>query len=792
MSEPSGTSSPAWRPAAAGGGLSRRLRLTFLTVALLALSGALIGWLFYLRPFHQAHFLPLCLNEYGEEFPVRSWVRQDTDLLRSLGWHERNTFTAQQRDLLVRELRAFTRDHSDGPLVVYLSAYARAAPDGELCILPVGAHLDQPASWLPLREVFEYLRAGKAPHKLLLLDIMQPFTDARNGVLLNDAAERVQPLLNEVLPRDPALSVLCACSPGQTSVVAEELGHSVFAYFLEQGLRGQADDEGPRRVSDGRISLRELAEFVTSRVEQWTLRHRNVRQTPRLYGADGDYPLTAVASAGGGDEDLTEVVYPQWLSDGWKLRDDWFDDESYRLVPETFRALEAALLRAEQQWRGGVRPERVHQDVAARRERLEQQRREQLPPSSAREPASLTESRAVLEPADAETIATVRQLAARHVRTSTGKPDEAERKNLESDTAQLLKKFEGKPLVLARVVFAAAQMDAAAPGALRFLVDVLRKGNVPSYAETRFLARLAELSAGTPEDWPAEFVPLALRTVEEAEKFAAGDPRALPWVQEARAAAERHRQEGEALLFSRQARQRRRAADPLRTALKAYQAVNRDLQAVERALRYRDEMQVRLPSFLPYLEIDNELEQSWENAATTAGKLRQLLAVPGRSPSDSIRQMTELTSALRNDPDSLNRLRRPLDTEPFDKLIGRSQAANVADWRIMTALLETPWPRADQRAKLWTARHELAAVLGQPRRRMPTSPAQDERQAVSAERRRGLQRGRHLLELLRLEGGNALQPVEKALGSAVEAPDDVGRLHALGAELRRAWPRQRN
>ncbi|HTU21203.1 MAG TPA: hypothetical protein VMG10_24330 [Gemmataceae bacterium] len=789
MSEPSETSARTWRPASpapgTGGPLARRLRLILVAIALLALGGALIGWLLYLRPFHQAHFLPLCLNEYGEELPVRSWARQDAEMLRSLGWHQRNAFTTQKRDLLVNELRDFTHASHDGPLVVYLSAYALTAPGGELCILPVDARPDQPSSWLPLREVFEHMRSSKASHKLLLLDIMQPYTDLRHGVLLNDAAERLQPLLEEVLPRDPNLSVLCACSPGQTSTVAEELGHSVFAYFLGQALRGQADGEGPHAVSDGRVSLRELSGYVTRRVDQWALRHRQARQTPQLYGADRDYPLVAVASTEGFQEDLEDPVYPEWLSELWKVRDRWLDDESYRLVPRTFRQLEAALLRAEQQWRGGVRAERVRQDLAARVERLEEQWREQQPASGAA-PRSLSlalvQEAAVPQTANEEWIVTLRQMAARSSRATSGKPDETERKKLETETEQLLKKLEGKPLVITSAVFAAAQVDTPTPASLRFLVDLLGKANVPSYAETRYLARLADLPPGRPGEWPREAIALALRMVGEAEKIAVGDARALPWVREARAAADHRRQQGEALLFSRQASERRLAAVPVRAALQTYQAVNRDLRAVEQAQRCRDEMLVRLPSFVPYLEIDDEPEQAWKNAAATAEKLRRELDGPPSSAADAIRQMTQLTSALRNDPNSLNRLRRPLESESFDKLIGRSQAGSAADGKIMTALLETPWPRADQRVKLWMARRQLAAALEQKQPPTTDLPLWDERQAVTAEQRRGLQRGRRALELLRLEGAVSLEQVEKAL----ESPDDRNRIRLLSDALRRA------
>jgi len=225
MNKPAKAYSRSWRPTPQlpqrSSKSARRLRLALVAAALLAVSGALIAWLLIPRLFQRAYFLPLCIGEYGEEFPVRSWVRQDGDVLRSLGWKERNAFTSQERELLLGELRKAAGSTLEGPLVVYLSAYALTNPKGELCILPVDARLDLPETWLPLGDVFRLLGDSKARHKLLLLDIMQPCIDARRGLLINDVAECLQSLLNEAVAKDPRLSVLCACAPGQESIVAE-------------------------------------------------------------------------------------------------------------------------------------------------------------------------------------------------------------------------------------------------------------------------------------------------------------------------------------------------------------------------------------------------------------------------------------------------------------------------------------------------------------------------------------------------------------------------------------------
>ena len=59
------------------------------------------------------------------------------------------------------------------------------------------------------------------------------------------------------------------------------------------------------------------------------------------------------------EDEKTKPVYPPWLVDAWKRRGAWWDDGSYRVAPRLFRRWEAALLRAEHEWRMGADPQRV-------------------------------------------------------------------------------------------------------------------------------------------------------------------------------------------------------------------------------------------------------------------------------------------------------------------------------------------------------------------------------------------------------------------------------------------------
>jgi hypothetical protein len=788
MPEPSGTRHRAWRPAGGApdsGRGARRGRALALAAAVLALTGALAAWLLYHQPFPRPHFLPLCLDEYGDGFPVRRWVRQDGDALRGLRWRESNAFTSQQREQLRSELRNLAGLKPADPVVVYLSAYVLPRADG-VCVLPVDARPDNPAGWVRLRDAFDHLLACPSRDKLLLLDVMHPFTDPRHGVLADDAAAQVEPELQAALGRDGALRVLCACSPGQVSLGSEELGHTAFGYFLYRGLRGEADGSGGK-AADGRVSVRELADYVTSGVERWAWRNRKARQTPRLLGPKGDFALVEVAPGPVAESPL-DGAYPEWLLAGWKLRDGWFRDGSYRHAPEAFRELDAALLRAEQQWRGGFDPDRVRADLRTRQQLLQRRRDEHVPERG--EPGSLAEALAVEpRPKLGDAAAELQRLLALLPKARRPKADEADVKRLTGETEQFLKKLEGKPLALAVVVCEGAAESALGREGLTFLVELLEKGKGPPYREVRSLRELARQAADRPGVWVAEAVRLGVQAAQEAEKAAAAEPQARPWVENKLKQASARFREGRALLFAEDRASQGRCLALLKEAVREYQVANQDLQTVQEALRLRDEALVLLPGYAPLLELGEGPDQAWQSAVRAACALRDGLAA---SPAREVSELAGLTEALRNDPNGWQSLRRPLDPERFPKSLRRSRNPDPADVRSMAALLAGSWPTAGQRPELWKAWRAAAADLerrssaagGEP-------PAFDAGAAVRAERERAVRRARRSLALLRLRGVADLDKAQAALAASTRNPTDAATLDRLGGELRQAWARVR-
>src|SRR5580704_15798671 len=112
MAEPSRFNGPrVWRgslarPAAAPkASTGKRTQILVVLSAMLALVGAIAAWVFYPSPVRSPYFLAIFINEYKDaRIPFSPWSNQDRQALLAFPWRENNTFTSQQRNLLVQEL----------------------------------------------------------------------------------------------------------------------------------------------------------------------------------------------------------------------------------------------------------------------------------------------------------------------------------------------------------------------------------------------------------------------------------------------------------------------------------------------------------------------------------------------------------------------------------------------------------------------------------------------------------------------------------------------------------------
>lgn len=554
------------------------------------LVGVIVGVVMLLRPTPKPTFIPVAVSQYDD--PLLPANAQADDDRKALSSEQRfavvkELFTTQEKSLIEGTFSDLRKKQPKDRVVVYLNAFvvASSKEDGELLLLPGRAEIDRPETGIKLRALLADMQQCPADRKLLILDVMRPIADPRLGVLANDVAARLETLLNDV--KDDKRLVLCACSPGQVTFSSDVLHRTVFGYYLAEGLYGWADGySGKDKKKDGRVTVEELARFVRARVDRWARQNRGTRQTPTLYGPEAlarDFELASVREPFSHEETGEVEAYPDWLKTGWRLRELWWQDGTYRVTPLVFRALETRLLYAEQRWRGGINPDTIKPDLADQMKALRGQAERAWAALPKPTPHSLALAAALPVPADLDALleppkpvvkdtpkteakGETKGEAKAEPKETPKKPapeppsfrrpdpkaeyaeqvkalnqtlddlDETRRrmdpkempKILADRSKEFLKAYKDKPpFELAWVVFeTAAEKLTLKPEQVQFLDDLLREGGQPrpQYVETLLLRRLAALAQqqGKPEApaWDAETVRLVLIVARDGEQAA--------------------------------------------------------------------------------------------------------------------------------------------------------------------------------------------------------------------------------------------------------------------------------
>lgn len=767
-----------------------------LAALVLGIAAALIALVLRLRRPPEVHFVALPITEYNDRrLPPVAFGRQDgTALLHRLQPSAPSLpFGSQFRGPLQKEL-----DHlaevRDRPVVVYLCGLARTE-GGEIYLLPGDASLEDRGTWLSLEEVLRTLARAEAP-TLLLLDLARPIADPYRGVLRDDVAARLPALVERV--GAPRLLVLTACAPGQLSLVSEELQRSVFVHYLEQGLGGAAGGYADRRPR-GRLTVADLAEYVRDHTDRWAAMNRGARQTPQLLGtlSARDFELL-VTDAGRAAAPETEArTYPPALEKAWQKRDD-VAEEARLVAPLELRTYEAALVRAELAWRGGLDDAEARKGLtepgAELDRRLTEARRRLAHPEPRSLAAALRQKGIKADPALDEAM---RDLVQRVDRLADDKMRDEKVKAAVTEFVEKTVK-DRAALDLAGAVFrVAAEAPNPRPPQLALFHSVLTSLKKPPepYVETEFLGRLARLPFDPmkPGAFPSGPVHLALRAVGRGEEAAVINPRLLPFVRATVEAGDERRRPGEALLFAE-------APDPVRAASLFQQALTRYQQAAEmhaelhKARELYDRAVSFLPEALPYLAALPETrgrDAAWRGALDASRKLGALLA-------DEKASLDDIRSAAAALSGPLESLRQPFDAAELQRRAKQSSTGNAGLLRDLEAALTTPTLRARDRVALWKAAREMGRSLhGETDRldqaesasRKPvTSPGEAPTEAGKAEERTAAARRAQLtIDFLAYAGLTEDEPRWRAELAKAAANDDAATWDALGRSLRGAW-----
>jgi hypothetical protein len=814
--------------APASAAVSHRRQLFRLSLILMALVGAALAWLNFFRPYHDPALTTIAITQYTDpRWPPDAQAEQDGRALDAVLRHQKtgkdqDLFNTQIKPLLVGELQRLREGAPrDRPVVIHLCSLARTGGDGEVFVLPADAVPDDPKTWVPLTDILKRVGECPTPHKLLILDLTRPVADSHLGILSNNVAAGVQATLKD--RADLPFFVLCACSPGQVSLVDEELGQSAFGHYLVEGLRGAADGYNSQGKTDGWVSVTELAAYVAAQVDGWAVR-RGQRQTPYLWSGqakDFSFPTDKAAAQRPEAENAGDKrTYPAALEAAWKQWEDWQREHIGDTAPWVLRRLEGKLLSFEQRWRSGLGEpaEKLPAELAWGRGQV-QQVRDLVRPRHHRALAPEAAQRGI-EP-NKELVDKLRDLWKKWAAKAAAPAPEkdkppAKAKPAEGDLGELKKEVAAElgkvrdPFALALAVWELASADdtESMPGRrAAVLVDWYRQytpATARSYVEIRFLQRLAGVEATI----SPTLVRNALLMVRAAEQPIA-DPRVFPWIRLALTKAQAKRTEAERLLFAATPEERAKADAAVGEALRDLQEVEGLLPQFEEGFKLRAEALAFLPAYAPCLLHQLDLApspqrlQPWLDAVETARSLDQLLTAPaGGAGTVELAQLKDqlprLTGRLRN---CLEGLRPPL-------VVSRLRPRFAARWsnvNELDALLQLPWftvqddtPKKEgeptppfTRATLWQKRQEAARALLDEGRHQEAKPGSqplpfDQDAASRQERERALARARVAITLLKFGGFSGADKLQEDWDHLNANPTDAG-LQKLARGLFEAW-----
>ena len=305
--------------------------------------------------------------------PPNLLAKQDGNALADL--HNDPDFVVQPIDEWTAVGEAIAAVSANRVLVVYLSAHGGVDAEGPY-MLSADADPDR-ADKVRLGELLTLLaQRPKDQKKLLLLDLCHIQSDWRIGLLENNVLHTFAAMVRERQDIQN-LCVICSCSPGEINWTSRNLGpdargQTVFGHFVIQALRGAADGATAAAQKDGRITVRELFEYVHRHTNSWVISNRDpAGQHPLLVPDenaweedDSEFVVVASTLRSSGTQKEGETADP----DGdtlrqqddldsqcdklWRVREELragFDSGSaeYPVDPLRWRILTHLLLRAE-------------------------------------------------------------------------------------------------------------------------------------------------------------------------------------------------------------------------------------------------------------------------------------------------------------------------------------------------------------------------------------------------------------------------------------------------------------
>jgi hypothetical protein len=421
------------------------------------------------------------------------------------------------------------------------------------------------------------------------------------------------------------------------------------------------------------------------------------------------------------------AVYPEWLTGFWKLRDEWQKSGDYGTAPRAFRRLEGLLLRAEARWRSGEESQNLHDAVAAKVGELTA---EITQARSIERPAvrSVGQSRALKRPVDPALLTALKELlkARRTPELPSVTPDEAKKKSDTQKAAFVESLKTGKTgLDLGAAIVEALAEEPFDPKTVEFLDSIVSQSSLGrDVIELRLLHQLA--LRATLGDWNDESMQRIWDTVVLAEEVN-NRPSTIGWGRVLLDDADAQRHQAMVLLLPQaygfvSPSQVKDAWELTRKKIAFIDACQKKVRATQDVL---DRARSTLVAYVSYLDAASSVEREaslWLDAARSAQEIDALLTTYGSSSADLsaieellVQRNNDLSDRAQSLESQLAELMRPFGTDGLRAIAIKSKANRPEPGlaRDIEAILTTPFPAAEDRARLWNMSLALEKRLGE-------------------------------------------------------------------------------
>ncbi|MDD3588509.1 MAG: caspase family protein, partial [Thermoguttaceae bacterium] len=258
--------------------------------------------------------LLISLEQYAKDSDVLKYVRND---LSELGEVLRNRFEATTRDTKDTDINAKATGKDKHKLsietkieawmrqcdeqttaILYLGSHGIVDPSGKLCIAMLNFDPNDFAkTTIQVEWIRDQFKKCKAKHKLLILDACysgQARSGAKNLVPVCRVADVFQAGSEDKKHEGTPIITLASSSGAQPSWLWKEKEHSLFTYWLIEGLKGGADTD-----RNNIVTFEELVTYLSKNVAETAQIALKVEQTPVVYnkeaGKDIAFELKPIA-----------------------------------------------------------------------------------------------------------------------------------------------------------------------------------------------------------------------------------------------------------------------------------------------------------------------------------------------------------------------------------------------------------------------------------------------------------------------------------------------------------------